>query len=297
MNKGILIALCAGIAALAGLQLYTLSSVQSIETRLAAVESQQAAVERSLSEQIEQRSQIEAERVAEQQQAIEEMRAEVERAHQAANGAAGKVREEAQQRYETLAARLRQAEQELEQGQARLSNELSGVRQASSAAQSGVSSVENKVEQVESQVQAARSQLNSAVADLKQTQGDLGKLSGLIATNSEQIDALRTIGDREYTEFTLFKRNDPVPLGGISVLLKKTDVDGQRYSIDLFINDRKVEKKDRVINEPLQFYMGDRREPYELVVNEVRKDEIVGYLAAPKADNAAASPTPGSGAR
>jgi hypothetical protein len=80
----------------------------------------------------------------------------------------------------------------------------------------------------------------------------------------------------------LFKAKDPVRVGEISMVLKKADTKNSRYSVDLYINDLKVEKRDRVINEPLQFYVGAGKEPHELVVNRVGKDQIVGYLASPK---------------
>jgi len=66
------------------------------------------------------------------------------------------------------------------------------------------------------------------------------------------------------------------------VTLKRTDVKRNKYTIDLMADDRKIEKKDKNTNEPVQFYLSKARQPYELVVNEIRKDQISGYLAAPK---------------
>jgi hypothetical protein len=125
-------------------------------------------------------------------------------------------------------------------------------------------------------------QLERTIADLKRTTGDLGMMSGLIATNSQEIDALKQLGDRDYTEFTLYKRKEPVKLAGVSILLKKADVKANRYTLELQLDDRKVEKKDKTANEPVQFYVGGNRQPHELVVNLVGKDQIVGYLATPK---------------
>jgi hypothetical protein len=107
-------------------------------------------------------------------------------------------------------------------------------------------------------------------------------LSGLIATNAKELDALRQVGERNYTEFTIFKRKDPVRLADISILLKNIDLKNSRYTIELQVADRKIEKKDRTVNEPLQFYTDHDVQPHELVVNQVGKDQIVGYLAIPK---------------
>jgi hypothetical protein len=108
-------------------------------------------------------------------------------------------------------------------------------------------------------------------------------MSGLIATNSREIDALKQLADRNYTEFTLYKGKEPIKLADISILLKKADVKGNRYTLELQVDDRKIEKKDRATNEPVQFYVGRNRQLHELVVNQVGKDQIVGYLATPKA--------------
>ena len=70
----------------------------------------------------------------------------------------------------------------------------------------------------------------------------------------------------------------------MSLKLKKTDTKRHKYSIELLADDRVVEKKDRYVNEPVQFYLSRAKHPYELVVNEVGKDKIVGYLAIPKGE-------------
>ena len=70
------------------------------------------------------------------------------------------------------------------------------------------------------------------------------------------------------------------------MVLRKADPKRSRFTVDVIADDKKVEKKDRTINEPVQFYVSRARQPYELVVNEVRKDRIVGYLAVPKVETA-----------
>ena len=61
----------------------------------------------------------------------------------------------------------------------------------------------------------------------------------------------------------------------VSVTPKKN-----KYSVDVVADDKLTEKKDRNINEPLQFYVSNSL--YELVVNTVGKDQITGYLSTPK---------------
>ena len=54
------------------------------------------------------------------------------------------------------------------------------------------------------------------------------------------------------------------------------------WNIDWMKDDKTVEKRDKTINEPVQFYMAGSRQPYEIVVNQVKKDQVIGYLATPK---------------
>jgi hypothetical protein len=136
---------------------------------------------------------------------------------------------------------------------------------------------------VKSDVASTKSGLERVTADLHRTTGDMGVMSGLIATNSKELAALREIGERDYLEFRIAKAKDLTRVGDVSVRLKKADAKRNRFSMELVADDKRVEKKDRNVNEPVQFYvLSKARQPYELVVNEVRKDEIVGYLAVPK---------------
>ena len=64
--------------------------------------------------------------------------------------------------------------------------------------------------------------------------------------------------------------------------LKSADMKKNRYTIELIADDKLVEKKDKTINEPVQFMLSRATQPFEIVVNEVKKDMISGYIAAPK---------------
>jgi hypothetical protein len=124
--------------------------------------------------------------------------------------------------------------------------------------------------------------LDKTIAELKTVRGDLGVQSGLIATNSKELSALRTLGERNYFEFNITRSKEYRKVGDISVRLRKADTKRNRYTVEVLADDKRVEKKDKNVNEPVQFYVARARQPYELVVNEVRKNQIVGYLATPK---------------
>jgi hypothetical protein len=111
----------------------------------------------------------------------------------------------------------------------------------------------------------------------------MGVMSGLIATNGRELQALRELGERDYYEFTLSKVKTPQRVGDIQVVVKKMDAKKNKFTVEIVADDKKVEKKDRGLNEPVQFYVVSKaRQPYEMVVNEIRKTQIVGYLAVPK---------------
>ena len=131
-------------------------------------------------------------------------------------------------------------------------------------------------------VQGVRSDLDDTKGKLERATGDMGVMSGLIATNSKDLQALRELGDRNYVEFKLSKTQPQKKIGDVVVAMRKSDPKHNRYTVAVTADDRLVEKKDKTINEPVQIYVHNSRQPYEIVVNQVNKDEIVGYLSEPK---------------
>ena len=185
------------------------------------------------------------------------------------------VNQEAQ--HKQLAAQLDSIKDTTDQASVRLTDIGSEV---------GV--VKTEVGEVKIQAASTRSELDKTIADMHRVNGDMGVMSGLVATNSKEISALRALGERDYYEFSLSKTQARRMLAGINLVYKKADPKRNRYTLEVIADDKRVEKKDRTINEPVQFYVTSKaRQPYELVINEVKKDTIVGYLSAPKTQVAA----------
>jgi hypothetical protein len=107
------------------------------------------------------------------------------------------------------------------------------------------------------------------------------EMGTLIARNHDDIETLRKLGERDYLEFTAGRKN-PVKVGGVSLTLTKTNVKAHRFNLALQADDVRVEKKDRTVNEPIFFYVSGSKRPYELVVNEVKPNQVKGYLSTPK---------------
>ena len=164
-----------------------------------------------------------------------------------------------------------------------LEDELAKVSKSSEENSAKLATVSSDVTDVKGQVASTRSDLEKTASDMKSVRGDMGVMSGLIATNEKEIDQLRRLGERNIYEFTITTDDGEHKVGDILVKLEKANVKHNRYSVVINADDRRIEKKDKTTNEPVQFYVPSKaRQPYEIVVNEVSKRTIKGYLATPK---------------
>jgi chromosome segregation ATPase len=169
--------------------------------------------------------------------------------------------------------------EEQKQTAAQLGTQISQVRDEAGAK---VAAVTGEVGGVKTDLSATKKDLEATKSQLKSAIGDLGVQSGLIARNHDELLELKRRGERNYFEFNLTKEKQPRRIGDISIRLAKTDQKKLRYTIEVVADDKRVEKKDKTLNEPVQFYVARARIPYEIVVNEIGKDRIVGYMATPK---------------
>jgi hypothetical protein len=171
----------------------------------------------------------------------------------------------------------------------RLENAQKQTAQQVTAVASDVSNVKTDVGGVKTDLGKTQSDLATAVAQLTSMKGDLSDHSSLIARNAQELDVLKHKGDRNYYEFTLAK-GQKKPVGTVSLELKKTDQKKSRFTLVVYADDRSYEKKDRNVDEPLQFYSGKDPALYEIVVNAIpSKNQVSGYLSTPK--GAPAPPT------
>jgi multidrug efflux pump subunit AcrA (membrane-fusion protein) len=151
-----------------------------------------------------------------------------------------------------------------------------------SAVTSDVSNVKTDVGGVKTQVTKTQNDLANAVSQLESMKGDLSGQSSVIARNHDELVLLEHKGDRNFYEFTLTKGKRK-PVGTVSLELKKADLKKSRFTLNVYADDRTYEKKDRNVDEPLQFYSGKDPQLYEIVVNGIgNKNQISGYLSSPK---------------
>jgi hypothetical protein len=165
---------------------------------------------------------------------------------------------------------------------AKLAKAQDATNQQVAAVQTDVSSVKTDVGGVKTDVATTQADLADTKTQLTRVVGDAGVMSGLIATNHDQLEELRHRGDRNYYEFTLTKGGQPTLVSTIKLQLKKADQKRSKFTLNVNADDKTIEKKDKNLNEPIQFYSGKTPMLYEIVVNTEDKNQITGYLSTPK---------------
>lgn len=146
-----------------------------------------------------------------------------------------------------------------------------------------ISGVQGDVSTNKKAIADTRAELEATQAKLKSTIGDLGIQSGLIATTRDQLAVLEKSGQRAYYQFSLNKHNNkPVRVGALWLRLRKVDPKHGKYNVDVYVNDTRIEKKDKYLDEPVQFLVGSDHALNELVVYQMDKNTVTGYVSAPK---------------
>jgi hypothetical protein len=167
--------------------------------------------------------------------------------------------------------------------------ELGQIKQTEATTTAKINDVSADIVNIKNEVASTRSELQQTVSEMKRVTGDLGVQSGYIATNAKELQALKLLGERNYFDFHIERSGKAQRVGDVSIILRKTDAKHNKYTIEVLAGDKKTEKKEKGINEPVQFYVANGRRPFEIVVNEVQKDYVIGYLSTPKELVAAAS--------
>jgi hypothetical protein len=200
---------------------------------------------------------------------------------------AGMTKKELSRRTSELVAAQKAAETRLAEQQKQQITQVSG----------DIAGVKTDVGGVKTDVASTKADLEATKAKLLSAVGDLGVQSGLIANTRSDLEVLKHKGDRNYYEFTLLKGAKPQPVSTVSLQLKKSDAKKGKFTLAVTSDDKTIEKKDRNIAEPIQFYSGRDHMLFELVIWTVDKSKATGYLSTPK--NApipvTAGATPGNG--
>ncbi|MBZ5699095.1 MAG: hypothetical protein LAN18_11175 [Acidobacteriia bacterium] len=182
----------------------------------------------------------------------------------------------------SLAQNIRQSQKESDE---KLTAQIGQVKQETDTK---IGQVSTDLTGAKGDISATRQDLEATKAKLTSTVGDLGVQSGLIARNQQELEQLKHSGDRNIIELHLTKSKTPTRVGPIQITLTKTDPKKFKYTMMVVVDDKTIEKKDKTADEPVQFYAKGVPRPYEIVVFDVTKDKVNGYLSTPKDTGSAA---------
>jgi hypothetical protein len=183
---------------------------------------------------------------------------------------------------------LQKARQQSKASVAAYNKKLSGF-QSDMTTQLATKASSDDVNKLGGDVTGVKNDLEDTKSKLDRATGDMGVMSGLIARNHDDVEELKRKGDRNYFEFTLNKSKTPQRVGPVEISLNKSDQKRSKYTVTVLADDKSIEKKDKTAGEPVQFYVKGtaRYAPYELVVFDIGKNQVTGYLSTPKSAGAA----------
>jgi chromosome segregation ATPase len=267
---------CGAIVAMLAGNIYLFMEIQNLKKESTKIREE---IQSEIDKVVESTSAVGASSRRHAEQLREELDAARRQTYEVAQSAAQKAKQEA---LNSTAETAKKLENEQQQMQQRLSTDIGDVKQQAVTANTKIESVNTEVGAVKGEVASTKTELDKTIQELKSVRGDLSGTNSLVATNGKELAALRRLGERNYTEFKLIKSKEPQRVGDIALLLKKTDPKKNKFTIEVKADDKSTEKKDRNVNEPVQFYVAKAAQPYEIVVNTVGKDQISGYLSTPK---------------
>jgi predicted nucleic acid-binding Zn-ribbon protein len=275
------------IALVAGAMIALLAAVIYLFVQMDHLQTDMAKMKESFSTELTNQKDASSVATSAHQKRIEALKEDLETARAQARADAknlsAQAKVEATAHTDALAKQIQDEESKLKQTQAAQASEIGNVKESATAANAKIADVSTDVGGVKTNLSNTQAELQKTIAGLKSTQGDLGVQSGLIATTGSELAALKLRGERNYVDIKLGKTKAPVKFADITLMLKATDPKKNKYTLQVMADDKLTEKKDKNINEPVQFYTAKGGHiPYELVINQVGKNEIVGYLSTPK---------------
>lgn len=270
--------LYAGLILLACVAFYQASQTENLLRKVAAAQRETAALRRSLS--LSQHEVRDADDRFHRELAT--LQVQLAAARQQADASLSRA-QAATQYADELAGKLEKKRRDQEKREQQLSAELSKVEQSTDETSLRLKGISNEVVGVRDTLDSVRAHASQSAAEIQHARGDLSELRNGVATNAGEIEALRQQGDREIIEFNLTKDAGLQRVGDIGIRLARTDEKRNTFTVEIAADDKRVEKRDRTINEPVEFFVSARPgQPYQLVVNEVGKGSVKGYLASPK---------------
>jgi hypothetical protein len=160
---------------------------------------------------------------------------------------------------------------------------------AHSAAKRGAA-VDKRYQQLQAQLEEQQKQLKETqelvAKNRTDLEGNIGstrdELNGSIAKTHEELVALAKRGERSYFEFDLTKSKQFQRVGPVTLSLRKADTKHKSYELQMIVDDNTLTKKNVNLYEPIWIHAENESQPVQIVVNRVEKNQVHGYVSAPK---------------
>ena len=204
------------------------------------------------------------------------------------------ARNQAQASATQLGQRIRA---EVSQSMQLIQSRLAGVESNQKEASEHVAQLEEQVAGLKRELAGMREEALASTEKIKQLsdaqQTSSTQLSGLnerMVASQASLNTLTTRVDRKRMDFKLPTRRTEQIAPGIYLTLRRTDSRNQEVdgTLQLGAEGRHLPIRGQGIQKPIIFYMQDESRPAELVLTQVSKDGVSGYLMMP------APPTPAS---
>src|SRR5712692_1228861 len=159
-------------------------------------------------------------------------------------------------------------------------------RPASPAAGTGadqrIARLEKRVDSIQGDVGSDRETLTAATNQLGDVVAEVGSQRTAVNQTREALDQLLARGEHDFLRFALQRGTKEQQIGPVALLFRTADAKKRRYTVRVFVDDQWVEVKDRALFEVVQLSTSDVNTPLKIVATQIRRDELVGYLAVPK---------------
>jgi len=150
--------------------------------------------------------------------------------------------------------------------------------------------VDKRYKQLQAQLEEQQKQLKDTQDQVAKNRSDLegninstrDELNGSIAKTHEELVALAKRGERSYFEFDLSKSKQFQRVGPLTLSLRKADTKHKSYDVEMIVDDNQLSKKRVNLYEPIWIHTENESQPVQIVVNKIDKNEVHGYVSAPK---------------
>jgi len=150
--------------------------------------------------------------------------------------------------------------------------------------------MDKRYKQLQAQLEQQQKQLKDTQDQVAKNRSDLegslsstrDELNGSIAKTHEELVVLAKRGERSYFEFDLTKSKQFQRVGPLPLSLRKVDTKHKSYDVELIVDDNQLSKKKVNLYEPIWIHTENESQPVQIVVNRIDKNEVHGYVSAPK---------------